>query len=62
MITLCADRDPVDIPLKGPGKLVIDSTCTGYSKAALPQLMRSVLANSSNDRDNQLIQVKMHNE
>ena len=50
MTVLRADRDPVDIPLKGPGKPVIDSTCTGYSKAALPQPMRSVLANSSNDK------------
>jgi len=59
---LCSDRDPVDIPLKGAGKLIIDSTCKGYSKAALLQPMRSVLANNSNTRDSQLIQVKLHNE
>ena len=62
MTVLCNDRDPVDILLKGAGKLVIDSTCKGYSKAALLQPMRSLLANSSNNRDSQLIQVKLHNE
>jgi hypothetical protein len=29
MRVLCADRDPVDIPLKGAGKLFLDSTCKG---------------------------------
>jgi hypothetical protein len=62
MTALRADRDPVDIPLNGAGKLFFDSTCKGYSKAALLQAMRSVLANSSNNRDNQLTQVKLHNE
>jgi len=62
MTVLRNDRDPVDILLKGAGKLVIDSTCKGYSKAALLQPMRSVVANSSNNRDSQLIQVKLHNE
>jgi len=62
MTVLCNDRDPVDIPLKGAGKLVIDPTCKGYSKAALLQPMRSLFANSSNNRDSQLIQVKLHNE
>jgi len=46
MTVLCNDRDPVDIPLKGPGKLVIQSTCKGHGKAALLQPMRSVLSNS----------------
>jgi len=62
MTVLRNDRDPVDIPLKGAGKLVIDSTCKGYSKATLLQPMRSLFANSSNNRDSQLIQVKLHNE
>ena len=62
MTVLCNDRDPVDIPLKGADKLVIESTCKGYSKAAILQPMRSLLANSSNNRDSQLIQVKLHNE
>ena len=59
---LCADRDPTAIPLQGAGKLAIDSTCKGYSKAALLQPMRSVLANGPNNRVNQLIQVKLHKE
>ena len=59
MTVLCNDRDPVDIPLKGAGKLFIDSTCKGYSKAALLQPMRSVLVNSSKTKDSQLIQVKL---
>jgi hypothetical protein len=38
MTVLCADRDPVDVPLKGAGKLLIDPTYKGYSRAALLQL------------------------
>lgn len=56
------DRTPVDIPLKGTGKLLIDPTCKGNSKAALLQPLRSVLANISNHKENQLIQVMLHNE
>ena len=41
MTILCADRDPVDMPLKGVGRLVFDPTCKGYSKAALLQPMRA---------------------
>jgi hypothetical protein len=62
---LCADPDPVDIPLLvggGGGKLLYDPTCNGYSQSALLQPRRSVLANSSNHKENQLIQVKLHNE
>jgi hypothetical protein len=61
MTVLCADRDPVDLPLKGAGKLFLDSTCKGYSKAALLQPMRSILANNSDNGGNQLIQVKLQN-
>ena len=45
---LCADRDPADIPVKG------------YSQLLQPRCY--VLANSSNHKENQLIQVKLHNE
>ena len=62
MTVLCNDRDSVDLLLKGAGKLVIDSICKGYSKAVLLQPMRSLFANSYNNRDSQLIQVKLHNE
>ena len=37
IIILCADRDPVDVPLKGAGRLSIDPACKGYSRAALLQ-------------------------
>ena len=62
MTMLCDDRDPVDIPLKGAGKLSLDSTCKGYSKAALLQPMCSILANNLYKGNNQLIQIKLHNE
>jgi hypothetical protein len=61
MTVLCADRDPLDIPLKGAHKLFLDSMCKGYSRAALLQPMRSILANNSNNRGNDLIHVKLHN-
>jgi hypothetical protein len=50
MTVLCADRDLVDIPLKGAGRLQIDPTCKGYSGAALLQPIRVLHANSSNSR------------
>jgi hypothetical protein len=62
MTVLCDDRDPVDIPLKGAGKLSLDSTCKGYSKAALLQPMRSIFANNSYKGNNQLKQIKLHNK
>jgi hypothetical protein len=62
MTVLCADRDPVHVPLKGAGRLVLDPTCKGYSKAALLQPMRVIHANSSKGGNNQLIQIQLHNE
>jgi hypothetical protein len=62
MTVLCADRDPVDIPLKGTGKLILDPTCKGYSKAALLRPVRVIKANSSKRLNNQLIQVQLRNE
>jgi hypothetical protein len=62
LTVLCADRNPVDIPLKGAGKLKIDPTCKGYSRAALLQPMREIHANSSNSGANKLIQVQLNNE
>jgi hypothetical protein len=58
----CADRDPVDIPLKGAGKLVIRPTCKGYSKAALLQPLHSVTVNNSQYKKSKLVQVKLQNE
>jgi hypothetical protein len=60
-MAVCADRDPVDIPLKGAGKLLIDSTFKGYSRTALLQPMRVIHANSSNGENNRLIQVQLNN-
>ena len=37
IIIFCADRDPVDVPLKGVGRLSIDPACKDYSRAALLQ-------------------------
>ena len=48
---LCADRDPVDVPLKGAGRLSIDPTCKGYSRAALLQPVRAITANQSNGKE-----------
>jgi hypothetical protein len=62
MTVLCADRDPVDIPLKEASKLVIDPACKGYSKAVLLQPLRSVVAKNSNHKENHLIKVQLHNE
>ena len=62
LTVLCADRDPVDIPLKGTGKLTLDPTCKGYSRAALLQPVRTINANSSKNGNNQLIQVQLRNE
>jgi hypothetical protein len=61
-MVLCADRDTVDIPLRGAGKLVLDPTCKGYSKAALLQPVWVIKAESSRSGNNQLIQVKLQNE
>ena len=62
LTVLCADRDPVDVPLKGTGKLMLDPTCKGYSRAALLQPVRVINANSSKNGNNQLIQVQLRNE
>jgi hypothetical protein len=59
---LCADRDPIDVPLRGAGKLILDPNCKGYSKAALLQPIQAVRADSSKSGNNQLIQVKLQNE
>ena len=62
MTVLCADRDPIDIPLRGASKLVLDPTCKCDSKAALLQPVRVIKADGSRSGNNQLIQVKSQNE
>jgi hypothetical protein len=59
---LCADRVPVDVPLKGAGKLSIDPACKGYSRAALLQPLRSVNANTSSAREHRLAQAQLSTE
>jgi hypothetical protein len=59
---LCTGQDPVDIPLKGAGKLSVDFNCKGYSRAALLQPLRFGKANKSSEREHRLVQVKMHND
>ena len=62
MTVLCTDRDPIDVPLRGAGKLTLEPTCKGYSKAALLQPVREIRADGSKSGNNQLIQVKLQNE
>jgi len=62
MTILCAGRDPVDVPLKGAGRLSVDPNCKGYSRAALLQPLRAAKANNSNTKENRLVQVQLHNE
>jgi len=59
---LCAGQDPIDIPLKGAGKLFVVSNCKGYSRAALLQPLRAGKVNTSITQEHRLIQVKLHNE
>ena len=59
---LCADRDPVYVPLKGAGRLFIDPAWKGYSRAALLQPLRVITANQSNAKEHRLVQVQLINE
>jgi hypothetical protein len=59
---LCAGQDPIDIPLKGAGKLSVDSNCKGYSRAALLQPLCTGKANISSEKEHRLVQVEMHND
>jgi hypothetical protein len=59
---LSADRDPVDVPLKGTGRLSVDPTCKGYSRTALLQLLRAVNVNTSLAKAHRLAQIQLHNE
>jgi hypothetical protein len=63
MTILCADRDPLDnIPLKGAGRLSVDPTCKGYSRAALLQPLHAAKVNNSNAKRHRLVQVQLHNK
>ena len=44
---LCNDKEPIDVVLKGVGKLSIDSGCKGYSTSAVLQTSTTVPSNSS---------------
>ena len=62
MTIFCAGRDPVDVPLKGAGRLSVGSTCKVYSRAALLQPLRAVTTNKSNTKEYRPAQVLLHNE
>jgi hypothetical protein len=62
LTVLCAERDPVDIRLKETGRLRIDPTCKGYSKTALLQPVRVIQGNSSNSKNNRLMQIPLSND
>jgi hypothetical protein len=59
---LCTGHDPVDITLKGAGKLSVDPNCKGCSRAALLQPLRSGKTNKSSGREHRLVQFEMHND
>jgi hypothetical protein len=62
MTILCAERDPVDVPLKGAGRLSVDPTCKGYSRTALLQPLRAVNVNTSLAKEHRLAQIQLRNE
>jgi hypothetical protein len=62
MTILCADRDPVDVPLKGAGRLSVDPNCKGYSRTALLQLLCAVNVNTSLAKEHRLVQIQLRNE
>jgi len=62
MTILCADRDPVDVPLKGAGRLSIDPNCKGYSRTALLQPLHTVRVNASSIKEHRPAQIQLHNE
>jgi len=62
MTILCADQDPIHVPLKGAGKLSIDPNCKGYSRAALLQPLPTARINASSAKEHRLAQIQLHNE
>ena len=62
MTILGIGQDPVDIPLKGAGKLSVDSNCKGYSRAALLQPLRAAKANKADIKEHRLVQVQLRSE
>ena len=59
---VCTGRDPMDIPLKGAGRLSVDSHCKGYSRAALLQPLHTNQANTSNTKEHRLAQIPLQHE
>jgi len=59
---LCTGRDPTDIPLKGAGRLSVDPSCKGYSRAALLQPLRTTKVNASNTKEHRLAQIPLQHE
>jgi hypothetical protein len=46
----------------GAGRLSIDSTCKGYSMAALLQPLRSIKTNDASSKENRLVHIQLNNE
>ena len=55
-------EDPIDVPLKGAGRLSVDPSCKGYSKAALLQPQRTTKVNASNTKEHRLAQIPLHHK
>ena len=62
MTILCAGRDPVDVPLKGDGRLSMELSCKGYNRTVLSQPLRAVNANTSLAKEHGLAQILLHNK
>jgi hypothetical protein len=58
---LCAGRGPVDVPLKGAGKLAVDPTSKGYSRTALLQPLHAVNVDTSLTKEHRLVQIQLQN-
>jgi hypothetical protein len=57
---LCDDKEPIDVSLKGIGKLHINSGCKGYSSTALLQTSFTVTSNTSMNGGDLLTQIPFH--
>jgi hypothetical protein len=59
VIVLCDDKEPIDVSLKGIGKLHINSGCKGYSSTALLPTSFTVTSNTSMNGGDLLTQIPL---
>jgi hypothetical protein len=59
---LCPEKEPVDIVLRGTGKLSIQSECKGYSLTALLATQNNIQVNTSRHGGDFLSEVESHFE